>query len=144
MAYYKWGDYQLTQTVQMMTIVYPKQLKINAGKMFDSGLTIKQISQLLGVSKNRAIYLAYEGRRLLGTLPEKKAGKPRAKKVIIHTRTPAETDAQKVQQMYQRSRDFVENNVITSYDEESVSGGPIFAIIVLALLGVALYLIANI
>ena len=129
----------------MIKTIYSKELKINAGKMFDSGLHIKQIAKVLDVTVNRAIYLSYEGRRLLGTLPEKKAGKPRAKKTFIHPRNPAETDAQKVEQMYQRSKDFIENNVITSYDDkEEVSGGPIFGIILLVLLGTALYAIANI
>jgi len=48
---------------------FTDEQKITAGKLFDSGKTLKQISAEMGVSLPNALYLEYAGRKLLGTRP---------------------------------------------------------------------------
>lgn len=50
---------------------YPKNLKLQAAEMFESGMTAKQIATELQVPTWLAFYLEHQGRKIKGTLVKK-------------------------------------------------------------------------
>jgi hypothetical protein len=128
-------------------VKYSVELKIQAGEMFESGMTGEQIAEKLGVPKWVALYLQYEGRKLKGVLPNKREFKPREKgrhphkdyvfqptpkqfisKVGVRNISPnKEIDAFQVQ-------DFVENNVSPVPTNAKFTGFTVLLIISMVLL----------
>lgn len=72
-------------------VKYSDELKLQAGEMFESGMTAKQISIKLGVPQWVAFYLEYKGRELKGSLPKKMPFTPRPNGKHKHSKREQET-----------------------------------------------------
>jgi len=109
---------------------YPESLKRTVGELFSlrnsSGkrlYTAKRIASELGIDLEVTFYLAYEGRKLLGTLAPKKAFKTRSSKGYHNMRgkplftamiTP-QTSA--TEPTLEQVSDFVEENIHTAKED---------------------------
>ena len=109
---------------------YPESLKRTVGELFSirkpSGkrlYTAKRIASELGLDLEVAFYLAYEGRKLLGTLAPKKAFKARSSKGYHNKRvkplftamiTPQESTTEPT---LEQVSDFVEENIHTTKED---------------------------
>lgn len=122
---------------------YSDELKIQAGEMFESGMTGKQVAEKLGVKKWVAFYLEYEGRKLKGTLTAKRAfhsrpnGKhPHKKHDIQPVPKPVITGFETKQDISPKEeidsfqvQDFVENNVSPVPTHSKFTGSAVLFII---------------
>lgn len=110
----------------MRKIIYPDSLKKKAGELFALRdafgkriYTGKKLASELGVPRDVAYYLEYEGRQLLGVLPPKRAYKSRRsaphvkreKPLFSAVITPQKTASEEVVEQ------FVEENVYPAEEE---------------------------
>ncbi len=98
---------------------YTDFLKKEVAEMFESGMSAKQIAVAKTIPVWLAFYLEYEGRRILGLLPEKRPYRSRKSK---------------------EARDFVENNVY----EHEVNAIPFYAVLgIVILLAIGVYVFSG-
>ena len=122
---------------------YSDELKIKAGEMFESGMTGKQVAEKLGVSKWVAFYLEYEGRKLKGVLPQKRAYIARPKGRHPHAKHSSQPVPKPVLSGFETKQnitpkeeidafqvqDFVENNISPVPTNAKFTGATVLFII---------------